>query len=149
MPIVIPTYIGIDPGSAQGGIAAIKGRTLVTFGLKDKTPTDWYEFLAGITGDRIALIERVHAMPKQGVASSFSFGQGYGVLIGLLIALEIPFEFVEAKKWQAAYITPKESKGDRKKALTAAAQRIYPGNGVTVQVADSVLIADYLKQKHG
>ena len=37
-----------------------------------------------------AFVERVSAMPKQGVSSTFKFGQANGVLIGILAALHVP-----------------------------------------------------------
>lgn len=51
-------------------------------------------------GRRWAFIERVSAMPKQGIASSFNFGVGYGSLLGVLQVLQIPFEFVTPAKWK-------------------------------------------------
>jgi crossover junction endodeoxyribonuclease RuvC len=42
----------------------------------------------------VAVIERVGAMPKQGTASTFKFGTGYGILFGVAAALKIPVHFV-------------------------------------------------------
>jgi crossover junction endodeoxyribonuclease RuvC len=36
-----------------------------------------------------AVVERVASMPKQGVASTFKFGQSYGAVRGVLAALQI------------------------------------------------------------
>jgi len=41
-----------------------------------------------------ALVERVSAMPKQGVASSFLFGVGFGSILSVIQAMHIPLEFV-------------------------------------------------------
>jgi crossover junction endodeoxyribonuclease RuvC len=48
------------------------------------------------------MIENVHSMPKQGVASSFSFGVGYGVWRGIIAALGLPCMRVEPKVWKKA-----------------------------------------------
>ena len=48
----------------------------------------------------IAVIERVHAMPKQGVTSSFRFGQALGTIEGVLGALLIPIEYVTPQSWK-------------------------------------------------
>lgn len=48
----------------------------------------------------IAVIEKVHAMPKQGVTSSFRFGQALGTIEGVLGALLIPVEYVTPQAWK-------------------------------------------------
>ena len=48
----------------------------------------------------IAFVEQVHAMPKQGVSSMFSFGHSCGVIAGVLGALEIPTTFVTPQSWK-------------------------------------------------
>lgn len=71
----------------------------------------------------LAVIEDVHAMPKQGVSSSFRFGYGYGVLRGALAALEIPYELVTPQRWKRSVLTglPKE-----KDAARAFVRRRWP-----------------------
>jgi hypothetical protein len=51
-------------------------------------------------GPCVAVVERVSAMPKQGVASSFKFGSVLGSVLGVLGAIGIPIEFVSASKWK-------------------------------------------------
>jgi crossover junction endodeoxyribonuclease RuvC len=50
-----------------------------------------------------AFVERVSAMPKQGVTSTFKFGQANGVLIGILAALHIPVHFHHAEHLEEAF----------------------------------------------
>jgi crossover junction endodeoxyribonuclease RuvC len=45
-------------------------------------------------------VEIVHAMPKQGVSSSFNFGMSYGVALGVIGALKIPVVHVSPTKWK-------------------------------------------------
>lgn len=45
-------------------------------------------------------IELVHSMPKQGVASTFKFGMGYGQLQGICAALRIPFVLIAPQVWK-------------------------------------------------
>ena len=40
--------------------------------------------------DVLAVLENVHSMPKQGVSSSFCFGEGKGIWEGILAALKFP-----------------------------------------------------------
>ena len=49
---------------------------------------------------RLAVLERVSAMPKQGVSSVFRFGEGYGVIRGVVGALGIPFVTVPSVTWK-------------------------------------------------
>lgn len=49
-----------------------------------------------------AVVERVSAMPGQGVASSFVFGVGLGSILGVLQALHLPIELVTAASWKRA-----------------------------------------------
>jgi crossover junction endodeoxyribonuclease RuvC len=48
----------------------------------------------------LAIIEKVGSMPGQGVASTFTFGTGYGQIQGLLAGLGIPFELVTPQAWK-------------------------------------------------
>jgi crossover junction endodeoxyribonuclease RuvC len=49
-----------------------------------------------------ATIESVHAMPKQGVSSSFSFGFAAGVVQGVIAAHFIPVQLVTPAVWKRA-----------------------------------------------
>lgn len=48
----------------------------------------------------IAYVERVSAMPGQGVSSMFKFGRSVGVIEGVLGALEIPVVYVTPQSWK-------------------------------------------------
>jgi crossover junction endodeoxyribonuclease RuvC len=47
-----------------------------------------------------AVIEDVHSMPKQGVASSFKFGRGKGVVEGFFAGAGLPLRYVTPSKWK-------------------------------------------------
>lgn len=47
-----------------------------------------------------AILEKVHAMPSQGVSSVFNFGQGVGIIEGVLAANNIRIEYVTPQKWK-------------------------------------------------
>ena len=49
-----------------------------------------------------AVVERVSAMPGQGVASSFAFGVGFGAVLAVLQTLCLPLELVTAATWKRA-----------------------------------------------
>ena len=145
-------FLGIDPGKT-GGIS-VHGHYVQAFGFTNKTNMDIYRMIKDCKyinrGDVtevgcIAMIEKVHSMPKQGVASSFTFGKGYGFLLGCLTALEIPFEYVTPQKWQR-YLGCL-SKGD-KNVTKQKAQELYPQLKITHAIADALLIGEYLKRTH-
>jgi crossover junction endodeoxyribonuclease RuvC len=48
----------------------------------------------------LAVIEKVGAMPGQGVVSTFTFGCGYGQIQGILAGLAIPMELVTPQAWK-------------------------------------------------
>lgn len=136
--------IGIDPGANGAAVLmAPDGRLIDTCKFGDSTPHDigiaLEEYLQ--IGENVkAYIENVHSMPKQGVASSFKFGRGFGMLEGILIGLKIPYMFVSPQKWQTEMGCL--SKGD-KNITKAAAQRRYPAEKITHATADAILIARY------
>ena len=57
---------------------------------------------ATLGGEGIAIIEDVHAMPKQGVTSSFSFGRSLGVVEGVLAGAGWSLRYVSPAKWKRA-----------------------------------------------
>jgi hypothetical protein len=48
----------------------------------------------------MGVLEAVSAMPKQGVTSSFRFGESFGVVKGVLSALGIGYILVPAQMWK-------------------------------------------------
>lgn len=47
-----------------------------------------------------AVVESVHAMPKQGVTSSFNFGMSYGMVRGVISACGVPQTLVTPARWK-------------------------------------------------
>lgn len=93
-------YLGIDPGK-DGALAIISesGVRLIPF-----NEQNYAEALSGLRGHRaICCLERVGAMPGQGVTSMFSFGENYGFIRGLLTASQIPYERVTPQKWKREF----------------------------------------------
>lgn len=141
-------YLGIDPGQSGGIGCWVDKKTISAYSFKDLTIRDIFEsFLAmkNIAGDTglFAMIENVHSMPMQGVASSFKFGRNFGRLEGLLTGSNIPFDYVSPQKWQ------KElgclSHGD-KNITKSKAQRLFPHLKITHAVADALLIMEYCRR---
>ncbi len=47
-----------------------------------------------------AVVERVSSMPAQGIASAFTFGVGFGSILGVLQAMHVGIELVTPATWK-------------------------------------------------
>ena len=95
----MPTIVGSGTGRRSVNEAAV--------GLLVRSRAD---------GLRHAYVERVAAMPGQGVSSMFSFGRSYGVILGVLAALTVPVTLVQPQRWKAALSVPAAKDGARARA---------------------------------
>ena len=105
--------LGIDPGLT--GAVAVLDDPLRVLLLAD-LPIIRDRSLAWVDGQRLqsalldaiagrqcrAVVERVSAMPRQGVASSFGFGVGFGSILSVLQTLLLPLELVTPAVWKRA-----------------------------------------------
>jgi hypothetical protein len=151
------SYIGIDPGK-NGGLAYIVGTTVGYDEMYD-TDLETWAWLDGVdNSNTFAMIEKVHAMPKQGVTSTFTFGVGYGKLLMALCAAGIAYEEVTPRTWQKGLgIKPRgktETKPKFKNRLRKKAQQLFPQEKVWQRtlgeqraVCDALLIAEYNRRK--
>lgn len=151
-------FIGIDPGKS-GGISVIRTDGSVwSLTPMPTTERDVFNALSpygmglGQPIDVRAIIEKVHAMPKQGVSSTFTFGRGYGFLRGCLIALGIPFDEVTPQRWMKSFgIASRgktETKAQFKQRLRGLAQQLFPSEKITLATADALLIAEFCRRLH-
>ncbi len=68
------------------------------------------------------VIEDVHSMPKQGVASSFKFGRSKGVVEGYFAALAMPIRYVAPSVWKRDLKLSKDKGASRERAV-----ELWPG----------------------
>lgn len=152
--------IGVDPGA--GGAVAILERSGALVQVFDMPVVEVTvagkakrrmspEMLASElrlynVADTVAVVEQVNAMPGQGVSSMFSFGQAYGVVLGVLAGLSIPATTVTPASWKKAL---KLNSG--KDAARAKAAQLWPSHaGEFKRVrddgrAEAALLAYYRK----
>lgn len=113
---------GIDPGQ-NGAIAVLDDEdgiiTCVDMPTADGSvsPVLVHRTLAGHGHLDLVVIENVHSMPKQGVASSFKFGRSKGVLEGVTAALRVPVEMPTASVWKRSLGVTADKDSSRAKAL--------------------------------
>lgn len=65
----------------------------------------------------VVIIERVGAMPKQGVSSTFKFGVAYGVVQGIVAAHQIPTHFVTPTVWKKHFNLSPDKEQSRARAV--------------------------------
>jgi crossover junction endodeoxyribonuclease RuvC len=147
-------YIGIDPGSVSGCMTLIhlddKGNIhyIETIEFAKHTTFEWYQKLKANSENEqcLAILEKVHSMPQQGVVSVGTFMKHVGHVEMALLALGIPFKEVTPQAWMKHYNLKKEkdeSKPDWKRRLRERLQRILPEFKVNNSNADATLIAYY------
>lgn len=166
-------FIGIDPG-LNGAVAVIKPEfkdgdfvvpqvvavhdtpTLTIEGDKTKRKYNkaaMAELLRPYHGqDVLVILENVHSMPKQGVASSFSFGLGLGIWEGIIAALMLPLEMPSPQRWKKALLS---DQGKEKDASRFKAMQLFPALATQFSRAkddgraEALLMAEYGRRLRG
>lgn len=168
-------FIGIDPGKS-GGIAYIdeqfgRGCDVAVFKMPE-TRRALLALLRDITEHNAlqtaTTVEQVWAMPRidrggkpvgMGATSAFSFGKGFGELLGILDALDIVFIEVAPIKWQNVLgvrtsrerreeLGHKDKNAHKLMAEYILAQLKTSRITVTHAVADAVLLAEYSRRTY-
>ena len=150
-------YIGIDPG-LNGAVGVIMENehyvfdtpTMVVAGEKNKRRynTAAMAGLLNIYGpeESLVILESVHSMPKQGVASSFCFGQGLGMWQGIIAALGLPLEMPSPQRWKKEMLA---DQGKDKDASRFKAIALFPALAAQMSRvkddgrAEAILMAEY------
>jgi crossover junction endodeoxyribonuclease RuvC len=150
---------GIDPGKS-GAIAVIDHNGLMvvdcpTIIVNDKKQFDergMARLFKGIISEKNVMVfmELVHAMPGQGVVSMFSFGQGYGIWLGILACCDVSYELVTPQTWKRHMLCGISGKDNKAKSVIAA-KRLFPECGQWKKKdhnrADALLIAEWGRRK--
>jgi crossover junction endodeoxyribonuclease RuvC len=138
-------FLGVDPGKS-GAIAAIDASGAPVGHIRaSETDRDLFLWLSHWQNS-CAMVERVHAMPRQGVVSCFKFGQSFGSLRMALACAGVPYELVTPAKWQQ--VMKCRSRGD-KNVTKARAQELFPSVRMTHAIADAYLLAAYARHYQG
>ena len=127
------SIIGIDPGISgsicffeNGKIIDVVEMPTMTEGKKNKRQVNgaqvYNEILKKINKSENhnirVVIEKVSAMPGQGVTSMFNFGQSFGILKGICSAMQLPLYFVRPAKWKKYFgLINSEKDASRTKAI--------------------------------
>jgi crossover junction endodeoxyribonuclease RuvC len=153
-------FVGIDPGS-NGAIAAIIDGVPKVWGINKETiNADILEalmFIYEIPGVKVVCMEKVAAMPRQGVVSMFTFGKAVGLLTGMCVAFRMGVQIEPTPQTWKKVIFQNTHKGlprERQKQLAREkACLLYPSlHGVLkfkkdADKAEAVLLAHYAMMK--
>ncbi len=142
--------VGIDPGK-KGGVG------IISLSFTDSPYAEVFPMpdtftLAELLSERKGeiyrcFVERQQVFPKQGVVSQGRLMKHYGEILGVLVALGIPFEEVSPPKWQkeihgAAH--RKKTRKEKKKASIQKAKQLFPFLKIKNDgEAEALLIAEY------
>jgi len=154
--------MAIDPGSS-GSICALDELGNCTFrDFKDGELRGYISFIRDIISTHgeptMITVEKVHAMPGQGVTSMFTFGQRLGELEGMLQTLNLPYELTPPKTWQKScgIVMPKgATKATKKKHTYSSISKTYPDaeltgskGGILDGRCDALGLAHHLRIKY-
>ena len=119
---------GIDPGYT-GAIAiyTTKRKELIVHdmpihkGANGKSLINLHQLLQDLTNvgkqECLAVLERVSAMPGQGVTSTFRFGQGFGHLEMGIAASGLPLKYIQPQQWKRYFGLTKDKNQSRELAM--------------------------------
>lgn len=143
------TYIGIDPGKS-GALALLTedGQcTVVPF--QESAYTAILKAASGPSS--VCCLEKVGAMPGQGVVSMFNFGHNLGYIEGLLQAFDIPYQLVPPQTWKKEFCVTSDKNTSievcRKLfphvCLLPTSKSRKPSDGM----AEAMLMAEYARRR--
>ena len=151
--------VGIDPG-LKGAIATLSNgrpavRIMPTLKMGKSKLTLDERLIFQILKRRAeaiehVFIEKVSAMPGQGVTSCFNFGCGWGVLRGICVGLQLPYTLVHPTTWKR--VMCKDMPKGSKDTSIIIAKRLWPDVNLRPTprsrkdsdgLADALLIAEY------
>lgn len=143
-------FVGIDPGG--DGAAAYcdsEGQNIEVFKFKMATVQEMGQEIQELCKGQRVLLERVHSMPGQGVASTFKFGQNFGYCEMALALSQCRYEYVQPTKWQKHYGLAGlklPSQAEKKRRHKEKAQQLFPDIKITLANCDALLIMEYNRQ---
>jgi crossover junction endodeoxyribonuclease RuvC len=152
-------HIGIDPGKS-GSLCLLDSNKDITFydWPKDGDISSYFSKIQEDLEDSyqyisLAILEKVHAMPKQGVTSMFNFGENLGMWKAFLILTKIPHLIVPPQQWMKGLVTKSDGQ-DTKSAVKNVATRLFPKaelfgtkGGYKDGRGDALLMAYYASQQ--
>ena len=126
--------LGADPGQTGalalltdgGDLLEVADMPTVKVNGKDRVSAPLLSGIFRAWAPRLVVIERVGAMPGQGVSSMFAFGYSAGILEGAAAMAGLPVVFVQPAVWKRALKVTKD-----KGVCRQMAQRLWPAHAAS------------------
>lgn len=147
-------YIGIDPGKS-GALAVMttdENNQLLRVRVIPFEEIAYRDILNTCVDSRVVCcLEKVGAMPGQGVVSMFSFGRNLGLIEGLLQANKIAYQLVPPQTWKKEF-----SLSSDKQSSIDVCKRLFPHINLLATprsrkendgMAEALLMAEYARRK--
>lgn len=146
--------IGIDPGKS-GAIAAIscdENNQPFRIRVVPFEPSAYRDLLSTCVDERVVCcVEKVGAMPGQGVVSMFNFGHNLGFIEGLLQANKISYQLVPPQTWKKEFSLT----GDKQSSIDVC-KKLFPDVSLLATtrsrkdndgMAEALLMAEYARRR--
>ena len=146
--------IGIDPGKS-GALAVMyldDDKSIIRIKVVPFEEQAYRDALECCKDDKVAcLVEKVGAMPGQGVVSMFNFGRNLGLIEGMLTALHLPYQLVPPQTWKKEF-----SLSSDKQLSIDVCKRLFPNINLLATprsrkendgMAEALLLAEYARRK--
>jgi hypothetical protein len=149
-------FMGVDPGMT--GAAAFVNEAGEYRGFIDYPGSASFLFheLTRMIGNAtivLTVIEHVHLMPKQGIVSGGKFMRNFGILEGVVAALELPYELITPQRWRKildSSVPLKPTKEDLRQYVI----KRWPASAEDLKRkkdhnrSEAILIAEYARLKY-
>lgn len=143
-------YVGIDPGKS-GALAIIHQDGRVdTYTFDPFVYAKALRYLSDCHTP-VCCLEKVGAMPGQGVVSMFNFGHNLGFIEGLLQAYGVPYQLVPPQTWKKEFSLT----SDKAKSIEVC-QKLFPNANLMATnrsrkpsdgIAEALLMAEYARRR--
>ena len=146
--------LGIDPGKS-GALAAMymdSNKKITDIAIAPFEELTYRDVLSDCVGkDIVCCVEKVGARPGQGVVSMFNFGRNFGIIEGMLIALQLPYQLVTPQAWKKEF-----SLTGNKQTSIDVCKKLFPGINLLATersrkehdgMAEALLMAEYARRR--
>lgn len=146
-------FIGIDPGKSGALAAIFENGAIEIIPFNSSGYIDHLAQYAEITqlSEIRCCVEKVSAMPGQGVTSMFNFGHNLGFIEGCLQSFRIPYQLVPPQTWKKEF----SLSSDKNKSIEVC-QKLFPDIKLLPTdrckkpndgMAEALLMAEYARRK--
>ena len=145
------TYIGIDPGKS-GALAVIEENgDIHVWPFNSVKYAEVLTHLSSVRDEIKCCVEKVGAMPGQGVVSMFNFGHNFGFIEGLLLGNWIPYQLVPPQTWKKEFCVTSD-----KNTSIEVCRKLFPHVSLLPTersrkpsdgMAEAILIAEYARRR--